>query len=107
MFSPLDILYIVLAFCTLWFTAAIFWLVWQIAMVFRNVNETLTEAREVMGKIEVALSGMRQKVDQTSTVVATLMSGITRIAENVVVQKLTKMKAKKTAAKKSTKTTKK
>lgn len=106
MFSPLDILYIVLAFCALWLTAAIFWLVWQVAMIFRNVNDTLTEAREVMGKIEMALSGMRQKFDQTSSVVATLMSGITKIAENVVVEKLTKTR-KKTASKTTKKTTKK
>ncbi len=99
MFSPLDILYIVLAFCALWLTAAIFWLVW-------HVNDTLTEAREVMGKIEMALSGMRQKFDQTSSVVATLMSGITKIAENVVVEKLTKTR-KKTASKTTKKTTKK
>ena len=34
-FTPLDILYIVLAFCVLWFTAAIFWFLYQLAQILK------------------------------------------------------------------------
>lgn len=67
MFSPLDILYIVLAFCVLWLTAALFWLIWQVATMLRNMNEAVEESREVMRKVEDALSGIRQKFESATS----------------------------------------
>ncbi len=85
MFSPLDILYIVLAFCALWLTAGIFWMIWQIATMLRNVNSAIAEGREVMHKVESALSGIRSKFDSTasslSSVVNIAMKGVGYVIE--------------------------
>lgn len=85
MFTPLDILYIVLAFCALWLTAAIFWMIWQIASMLRNVNEAIEEGREVMNKVESALSGIRSKFDSTASslghVVELAMKGVGYVIE--------------------------
>ncbi len=67
MFSPLDILYIVLAFCVLWFTAALFWLIWQVATMMRHINDVMEESREVMQKIERALMGIGHKFESTTS----------------------------------------
>ncbi len=88
MFSPLDILYIVLAFCALWFTAAIFWLIWQVASIFRNVNETLTEAREKMHKIEQALTAIKERFEKASSVVTLGANAMAKVVEYAIGKKL-------------------
>ena len=67
MFTPLEILQIVLAFCVLWFTAAVFWLIWQLAIMLRNINEAVEEGREVMHKVESALTGIQQKFESATS----------------------------------------
>jgi len=67
--SPLDILYIVLSFCILWFTAAVFWFLWQLARMMKHVNDTIAEARDMMHKIEQALTGIREKFERASSLV--------------------------------------
>ncbi len=81
MFSPLDILYIVLAFCVLWFTAALFWLLWQIAMIFRNINMAVSDLREKLVKIEEAISFIRGKFDHASSMLTILVSGVGKVVE--------------------------
>lgn len=80
MFTPLEILYIVLAFCVLWFTAAVFWFFWQLARVLKNVNDTIADARDKMHKMEQALSGIREKFDGASSLVG---AGVTTAAKAV------------------------
>ena len=82
--SPLDILYIVLAFCALWLTAAIFWLVWQVAMIIKNVNDAVHTATDAMGKIEVAISAIRDKFDNTTATLGTVVSATARIVDYVM-----------------------
>ncbi len=102
MFSPLDIFYIVLAFCALWLTAALFWLVWQVATMLRNINEVVNESREVMHKVEDALTGIRQKFESATSslgiVVQIAAKGMEYLMDKrvkSVVKKTTKTVAKK------------
>jgi hypothetical protein len=95
MFYPLDILYIVLSFCALWFTAAVFWLIWQIATMFRNVNDAIAEGRQVMNKVEMALSGIQAKFDSVSSSLGAVVGLAARGVEYVIDQKITKKKSSK------------
>ncbi len=88
MFAPIDILYIVLAFCALWLTAVIFWLVWQIATILKNVNDVLDEAKETMNKIEAALTGIRAKFESTSSTLGVVVNSLANVVEYVVEKKV-------------------
>ncbi len=85
MFTPIDILYIVLAFCALWLTAAVFWMIWQIATILRNINVAVDEGREVMHKMESALTGIKSKFDSTASslghIVELAMKGVGYVIE--------------------------
>ncbi len=94
MFSPLELLYIVLSFCALWLTAGIFWLLWQVATIFRNVNDTISDARDKMGKIETALTAMRGRFEHLTSLSAVLAEGITKVAEYALNRRV-KSKVKK------------
>lgn len=81
--SPIDILYIVLAFCLLWITAGLCWLVWQVANVLRRVSQTIEDAQEKMGKIESALSGIRTRFEAMVSPASLLAEGLHRLLEHV------------------------
>ncbi len=85
--SPLDILYIVLAFCALWLTAAIFWLVYQVALIIKNVNDAVHTATDAIGKIEVAISAIRSKFDSTSATLGTVLGATTKLVDYVLEKK--------------------
>ena len=99
MFTPLDILYIVLAFCILWFTAAIFWLVWQVASIFKNVNNVVSETREKIEKIEIALTGIRDRFEHATSSMGGLVDGISRVVEFAMDRKEKKSEKKKAKVK--------
>ena len=81
MYETLDILYIVIAFCLLWLSAAIFWLIWQIANIFRNINMAVSELRDKMKKIEETVDFIRGKFDHVSTTMGVIVAGMTKIIE--------------------------
>ncbi len=86
-FTPLDILYIVLSFCILWFTAAVFWFLWQLAQILKNVNDTISDARDKMHKIEEALSGIREKFDRASRLVGLGANTAAKVVEYTLEKK--------------------
>lgn len=94
MFTPLDILYIVLAFCALWITAAIFWLLWQMATILRNVNDTMNEGREVMRKVESALSGIQSKFETATSSLGVVVGLAAKVVEYMVEKKTGRKKGK-------------
>jgi uncharacterized protein YoxC len=94
MFQSQDILYIVLAFCALWITAFMCWLIWQVAMILKNVNDVMGEVREKIVKIEEAITGIRGKFERATVGLSFLVDGIRKIAEYVIERK-TEKKTKK------------
>jgi predicted PurR-regulated permease PerM len=81
MYTSLDILYIVIAFCMFWLSAAIFWLVWQVASIFRNINHGVSELREKIKKIEEAVEFIRGKFDHMSSTLGVIVAGLTKVIE--------------------------
>ncbi len=102
MFSPLEILYIVLAFCALWISAVVFWLLWQVASILRRANDTVTLVQETLSKMEVALDGIRRKFDSTGTALGAVMHTTTKAVEYLIEKKIEKTKRtkKKTSSRK-------
>lgn len=96
MFQSQDILYIVLAFCALWVTAFMCWLIWQIAMILKNINDVMSEAREKIAKIEEAITGIRNKFERATVGLSFLVDGIRKVVEYAI-EKKTEKKTKKIA----------
>ena len=90
MFDSTDILYIVLAFCALWFTAFVCWVIWQVAMILKNVNDTLAQARDIMEKMETAVFSIRQKFDGMSGTAMAMSNAVHKVVEYVIDRKMKK-----------------
>lgn len=63
MFEAKDILFIVLAFCALWFTVFLCWFIYQVAMVIKNINDVLAEVKFQIEKVEQALNGIQARFE--------------------------------------------
>jgi len=79
--SALDILYIVLAFCLLWLSAAMFWLIWQIAKVLKNINEAVNDAKMRVAHIEDALMGIKDRVGRAATSATVWVDGAKKLMD--------------------------
>jgi len=66
MFEAKDILFIVLAFCALWFTAFMCWFVFQIAVVIKSVNDLLGEMKHQVGRLEQSLNGIKARFEHNT-----------------------------------------
>ncbi|MBI5793940.1 hypothetical protein HZA87_02530 [Candidatus Uhrbacteria bacterium] len=95
MFTPLEILYIVLAFCALWISAVVFWLLWQVASILKRANDTVSLVQETLAKMEAALDGIRKKFDHTSTALGAIMHTGTKAVEYLIDKKMQKETKKK------------
>jgi DNA anti-recombination protein RmuC len=105
MFTPLEILYIVLTFCVLWISAVVFWLLWQVASIMKRANDTVTLVQETLAKMEEAIDGIRRKFDSTGTALGAIMHTTTKAVEYLIDKKMAKKAAapkKKDSKKKST-----
>lgn len=90
MIDSLDILWIVLAFCALWFTAFVCWAIYHVAMVMRRVHLALDEARHVLVKIESAINGVKDKLDHH----AKLIDAVAQVAASAAGSALRTVKKK-------------
>lgn len=82
-FTPLDVLYIVLAFCALWLTAALFWLMWQIGRILRTVEDTMEMAQEKISRIESAITSIKSRFEHITSASTLLIDGVKKALEYV------------------------
>lgn len=61
--SSKDILYLVVAFCVLWISIFICWLLYHIISVFRNVNNVTDEVKKKILLIETFITGTRDRFE--------------------------------------------
>ena len=64
MFEAKDFLFVILAFCALWFTAFACWFIFQIAMVIKNINAILHEVKFQFERVDQTLNGLKAKFQE-------------------------------------------
>lgn len=92
MLESKDILFFVLAFCALWFTLFLSWLIWQLARILKNVNDVLGEAKEQLRRIEEAITSMKEKFDSATSGFGLFLKAIEKVVGFVIDNKQSKKK---------------
>ncbi len=90
MFTPLEILYVVLAFCVLWISAVVFWLLWQVASILKRANDTVSLVQETLAKMEAALDGIRKKFDSTGAALGAVVHTTGKAVEYLIDKQMKK-----------------
>ncbi len=86
--SSVDILYIVMALCVLWFTVFLCWLLYQAGRVLRNANNILETVSEKLELISEALHFIQKKVDGISSNMGLVGKMMSALMEKFVVGKV-------------------
>lgn len=61
--SSKDILFLVLAFCALWFTAFVCWLLWYVISILRDVSRVIEEIHEKISAIDRAVHAAKDRFE--------------------------------------------
>jgi len=61
--SSKDILYLILAFCALWFTAFVCWALYYVITILRDASNAVSEIRDRIAAIDDAVRMVREKVE--------------------------------------------
>jgi hypothetical protein len=81
MLGSQDILFIVLAFCALWFTAFLCWLIYQAASLLRHVHGLVDEIKTKVVSLEDAIMTMKRKFEGNITMVSSIAEGVRKIID--------------------------
>lgn len=81
MLEYIDILYIVLALCALWFTLFLCFVLYQAAMLMKRVHALVDEMKNRVVSLEDSIITMRRKFDGNIAMVAGIADGIKKIIE--------------------------
>lgn len=81
MLDYLDILYIVLALCVLWFTLFLCFVLYQAAVLMKRIHGLVDEMRARVVSLEEAILSMRRKFDGNIAMVSGIADGIKKIIE--------------------------
>lgn len=81
MLGTQDILFIVLAFCALWFTAFLCWLLFQAAGLLKRLHGLVDELKTKLDNLEANISGMKRKFDGNIALITGIADGVRRIIE--------------------------
>ena len=81
MLGTQDILFIVLAFCALWFTAFLCWLLFQAAGLLKRLHGLVDELKTKLDNLESSIMGMKRKFDGNVALITGIADGVRRIME--------------------------
>jgi len=81
MLGTQDILFIVLAFCALWFTAFLCWLIYQAASLLKHIHGLVDEVKVRVASLEDAVMTMKRKFDGNITMVSSIAEGVKKIID--------------------------
>lgn len=71
-----DILYLVLAFCVLWFTIFVCWLLYYFIAIMRETRGTVRDMRERISRITAALEEIKEKFTSSLSIFSGLADGL-------------------------------
>ena len=97
--SSKDILYLVLAFSILWFTAFVCWALYYLISILRDSAKLIEDVREKLDSIDSAIQGVREKLSKGAGSLSTMATGAKLLMEIVGHQKEKVVKKAKKAAK--------
>lgn len=79
--SSQDIFYLVLAFCVLWFTVLITWLMYYAISAVRNVYDTIRSIKHKVDAVDEIIDLVKSKIGSSFSYFGLAMSGLKKAAE--------------------------
>lgn len=85
--SSKDILYLVIAFCVLWVTVFLCWMLYYVMRILKNTNQIVEEFRTRLQMLTEAVDYLRGKVENIHSLLSVTGSGMAGAVKNMVTSK--------------------
>ncbi len=76
-----DLLYIVIAFCILWVTVFICWLLYYFISIIAGVRSVVKSAHEKLEKVDELINLIKDKVEHSATYLGVIVEGVGKIID--------------------------
>lgn len=90
-----DILYIILAFCILWLTIFLSWLLFYIISILRNLRWFIKGAKENMENVVKGIGVLREKIEHSFSHLGFIADAAKHLLSYFLDSKMAKKKKKK------------
>ncbi|MEK9155597.1 MAG: hypothetical protein AAB839_03020 [Patescibacteria group bacterium] len=81
MLESKDVLYIVLSFCALWFTAFLCFVMYQVASIIKRLHSLVDDVRSKVDDLMETVSAIRMKVEGHVSALGSVTDGIRKIMD--------------------------
>lgn len=71
-----DILYLVLAFCVLWFTIFVCWLLYYFIAIMRETRGMAKDVRDQMNRLISIFDGLKEKFERSLNIFSGIAEGV-------------------------------
>jgi hypothetical protein len=85
--SSKDILYLVIAFCVLWVTVFLCWMMYYMMRILKNANQIVEEFRTRLQILTEAIDYLRGKVESIHSLLGMASGGMAGAVKNMVTSK--------------------
>lgn len=79
-----DILFVVLAFASIWVAIFLCWALYYCARILRNANEMVEEVKEHAHRLDEAVRSIRERMEKMSGAFSIVAAGITKIVGKAI-----------------------
>lgn len=77
--SSKDILYYVIAFCVLWFTIFICWLLFQFISIMSKMRRLVKSIQEKVEKVDEIINLVKDKIEHSATYLGVIVEGVGKL----------------------------
>lgn len=89
-----DILFLALAFCALWLTAFLIWLLWYVIMSAKQGYEVIKNIKNKIDLVEEVITLLKDKLTSSASYLSLIIGGVKKIADLLGENKESKKKKK-------------
>ena len=88
--SSNDLLFVVLAFCTLWLTVFLSWLLYYIISIVRDAESLVRQVKDAVMKVDHLAHALHDKVDRSAASFALVAQAVKEIVTWAIEQRTIK-----------------
>lgn len=89
-----DIFFLVLAFCVLWITVLLAWLLYYVISMVRDVHRTIARVKQTLQAVEDTMSMLKEKFNGSASYITGLATTLAKVVGTVVSSKNSGRKSK-------------
>jgi len=76
-----DILFLALAFCALWLTAFMVWLLYYAIMTFKQIYQSARQIKEKIQAVDEIITMIKEKITFTTSYLSLIVAGVKKVID--------------------------